>query len=87
MKVDLTLAEIESLYNIASYVVAKGHAQDDPPLTSAALKLKRIGHRKLCKHCRNRFARRKDRICDACNTYRAKFGSLPKSEVLQQRVS
>lgn len=39
-----------------------------------------------CVHCDLDRSRRRDGVCDACNSYRAKYGSLPGWTVLQRRV-
>lgn len=39
-----------------------------------------------CVHCDLDESRRCDGICDACNTYRAKYGHLPGPAVLLRRL-
>lgn len=39
-----------------------------------------------CAHCDLRPSRRRNRLCDACNTYLAKLGRLPSRRVIRRRV-
>ena len=91
MKVDLTLDEVLALHDLAAYAFAfnrKSHEDPDTAdLRKAKAKLEKAAKAAQCKHCRERFSRRKDRICDPCNTYRSKYGRLPAHDVVARRAS
>lgn len=91
MKVDLTIEEVLALHELGAYSLHSSRVDiSDPdvaPLVSAVRKLREAGGEKFCRHCRERVSRRKDRICDPCNTYRSKYGELPPERVLERRAS
>ena len=87
MKVDLTLNEVLALHDLAAYALRRA-IPDDPDtleLRKAFKKLKKAGLAARCKHCLERFSRRKDGICDACNTYHHKYGRYPDKSILPSR--
>lgn len=89
MKIDATIEEVLAAHDVLSYSLMRAD-RDDPDvqrLERFVGKLRKAAADKFCAHCSIRPSRRKDRICDPCNTYRAKYGELPPKETLARRAS
>lgn len=86
MRLDFNPYEVQELHDLVSLVCRRAPGENKH-LETAMKKLRRAGRSKVCKHCRRNMSRRKDRICDACNSYRAFRGHLPPQEVLGKRAS
>lgn len=88
MKVDLTKDEVKALYELGRYALQSRQAQSDPearPLIGAMTKLQRSARDMMCRHCKERLASRRDKICDPCHQYRRKYNRLPANRTLVNR--
>lgn len=83
-QVRLTNAELVEVHDLLAFVLRRG---GNDTLESAFRKLRKAGLALRCVHCRERMTRRRDKICDACNTYRHANGELPADPVLSRRWS
>jgi hypothetical protein len=84
----LTGEELEALYELSRFALRSPTSIEDPdarPLRSAAKKLRSAALDALCKHCRDRFSRRKNGLCDACNLYVHNHGKLPGGDTFVRR--
>jgi hypothetical protein len=86
MKIDFNPDEVMEIHDVLVFVCRRAPGENKH-LETALKKLRRAGSSRLCVHCRSRMSRRRDRICDACNTYRYRTGELPPHEVLTRRAS
>ena len=90
MNVNLTKDEVKALYELGRYALRSREAQADPdaqPLVGAMKKLQTAAAKSMCRHCAERMANRRDRICDQCAGYRKKYGILPANRTLRNRWS
>jgi hypothetical protein len=84
-----TGGELEALYELARYALRSPDSVEDPDaseLRRAARKLRQAALDALCSHCKDRFSRRNNGLCDPCHTYQEKYGVLPATELLGKRT-
>lgn len=86
-QVRLTSDEILEIHDLIAFVLRRAGEEANPALRSALKKLRRAGLDLRCRHCGERMTRRKDRICDPCNTYSHVYGKMPPDKVLAKRRS
>lgn len=86
MRLDFNPHEVLELHDIVSLICRRAPGENKH-LETALRKLRKAGASRMCVHCRSRISRRKDRICDACNSYRSYKGELPPHKVLTRRAS
>lgn len=86
MRVDLTTEEVREVHDLLVFVCRRSPGTNKR-LEAVIRKLGKVGSPKVCVHCRSRLSRRKDQVCDPCNTYRHDRGELPPHAVLTRRES
>lgn len=86
MNVNLNVYEVQEIHDLLNLVCGRAPGMNEH-LETGLRKLRRAGRSRLCQHCRVNMSQRKDRICNACNTYREFRGELPERDVLDRRAS
>jgi L-asparaginase II len=84
LRIDFNPDEVMEVHDLLNLVCGRAPGANKH-LETAIKKLRRAGASRVCVHCGTRMSRRKDRICDACNSYRSYKGVLPPYEVLTGR--